>query len=90
MDQLKNILGTIKTLGSCEESFISASSTGTSVTDFKNKAKARLGLNNQGQANGHQNDFSQDKVPSRREINMPRVGITFENELLSAAGSNCD
>jgi len=89
MDQLKNILGTIKTLGSCEESFISASSTGTSVTDFKNKAKARLGLN-QGQANGHQNDFSQEIVPSRREINMPRVGITFENELLSAAGSNCD
>ncbi len=76
MDQLKNILGTIKTRGSYEESFISASSAGTSVTDFKSKAKARLGLN-QGQAyRGHQNSQNES--------------VSFEKELLGASGSNSD
>eukprot|EP00986_Skeletonema_menzelii_P019022 scaffold27052_cov169-Skeletonema_menzelii.AAC.10 len=91
MDQLKNILGTVKTLGSFEESFISTSSTGTSVTDFKKKAKARLGLY-QGQAKGHQNAHSesQDKLASRHGVSVPSVGITFEKELLGATSSSCD
>ena len=91
MDQLKNILGTIKTLGSVEESFISTASTGTSVTDFKKKAKARLGLN-EGQAKKcHQvPSVSQEEDPTHNEVSVPRVGITFERELLSATNSSCD
>jgi len=91
MNQLKNILGTIKSLGSYEESLISASSAGASVEDFKNRAKARLGLN-QGQVNDHQiaSSHSQESLPSHREVNMPRPDITYEKELLSAAGGHCD
>jgi len=91
MNQLKNILGTIKSLGSYEDSLISASSGGTSAQDFKNRAKARLGLN-QGQVYGHQSASGhvQWSLPSQRTNISRPDNITYKKELLSTAGGHCD
>ena len=83
--KLKSILGTIKSLGSYEESLMSSSSAGTSDGDFKNKAFARMGISKD-HANDRQNVFRcyQGNHPSNREMKTSHAKITFENELLSA------
>ena len=86
MSKLKNIFENMKTRGSYEESFITTSSSGTSVTEFKSKAKARLGLN-QVQVHQSTSSHSQESIRTRHEINTQSQDITFEEELLMRANN---
>ena len=80
VDQLKNILSTIKSLGSYEESVISVSSAGVSAVDFRNRAISRLGLT-QKQSNDCKTVSSSGT--SHYENEIPRTELTYGNELLS-------
>ena len=81
VDQLKNILSTIKSLGSYEESVISVSSAGVSAADFRNRAISRLGLT-QEQSNDRKT-ISSSGGKSHYENEIPRAELTYGNELLS-------
>lgn len=80
VDQLKNILSTIKSLGSYEESVISVSSAGVSAVDFRNRAISRLGLT---QKQSNDRNTVSSSGTSHYENEIPRTELTYGNELLS-------
>ncbi len=80
VDQLKNILSTIKSLGSYEESVISDSSAGISAVDFRNRAISRLGLT---QEQSNDRNTVSSSGTSHYENEIPRAELTYGNELLS-------